>query len=227
MATLHSSTAGAGLEQLAARLRAERHGLVRRWRNELNDSAPHAIQPHLDAGAPLAAAIAEIAERLLNDAFGNTGTGRDALDAAALLGDLRHTQGMPIGGVADEWHALEDVLLTFIREEAQSTEPPIDEAVTAIAERLVQTEIRTLERRALESYAAGHERTIEGLTVELRRVARVVIHEVRRPLAVLRVLARTLTVKDGDVDAVRMVEILDRNVARLADVTRELDGGPR
>ena len=39
----------------------------------------------------------------------------------------------------------------------------------------------------------------------------------------LRVLTRTLTVADGDVDAVRMVDILDRSVERLADVTRELD----
>ena len=215
MASLQSSSAGAGIDQLAARLRAERHRLVRRWRTELNVSA----------GEALSDLIAEIAAQLLDDAFGGGGTGDEAIRAAALLGDLRFTQGMPIGEVVDEWHALENVLQAFIRDEAQTGEP-IDEVAVASAAILVQSEIRRLERRALESYTAGHERTIDGLKTELRRVARIVIHEVRRPLSVLRVLARTLTVQDGDVDAVRMGEILDRSVARLADVTRELDRGP-
>jgi signal transduction histidine kinase len=224
MASLHTSPASGGVEQLAARLRAERYGLVQRWQRGLNRFASGGSDPYLDdAGPVLSDLIAEIGRRLFEDAFGDRHGPCEALRAAGLLGDLRFSQGVPIGRVLDEWHALADVLQAFIREEAPTLDPPIDESDAARASTIVEAELRALQRRALESYAAGHQRTVDHLTTQLRRVSRLVIHEVRRPLSVLRVLARTLTVADGDFDAIRMVDILDRSVARLADVTRELD----
>jgi len=224
MGSAYSRAVDGGIGRLADRLRSERHVLVRHWQDGLNGQCPGGVMSGgPEADEALSEVIAEIAGRLIDDLFGE-GPGRsEAVRAAALLGNLRFTQKAPIGRVVDEWHALEDVLQAFIRQEARRLAPPIDEAVVSSAAQLVQFEIRALERRALESYVAGYDRTIEALTTQLRRVGRLVIHEVRRPLSVLRVLTRTLTVPDGDVDAVRMVDILDRSVERLADVTRELD----
>jgi signal transduction histidine kinase len=224
MASLYLHAVDKGVGPLAERLRSERHALVRRWQDELNGpSLRGGVPARAEANEALSDVIAELAGRLIEDAFGDGPGRREALRAAALLGELRFTQKTPIGHVVDEWHALEGVLQAFIRQEARTFVPPMDESAVTSASQLVQFEIRTLERRALESYSAGYERTIDRLTTQLRRVSRRVIHEIRRPLSVLRVLARTLTVADGDVDAVRMMDILDRSVERLAEVTRELD----
>jgi signal transduction histidine kinase len=50
-----------------------------------------------------------------------------------------------------------------------------------------------------------------------------VSHEIRQPLAVLQVVAKALPVSDGDVDAARMLDIFNRNVTRLAEVTGKLE----
>jgi hypothetical protein len=227
MASPFASTADCALERLGDRIRAERHVLARRWQESVER---HGGRPA--AGAALASAraddgvsdvIAEIAARLIDGAFAFETSPNAAVCAAALLGELRYTQRVAIGVVIDDLHALEDVLQAFIAEEARHLSPPIDLPAAAAVACAVRLELRPLIRHALEAYIGGYTRTIDGLTERLRRVSRQVIHDIRRPLSVLRVLARTLTVPHGDVDAIRMVEILDRSVLRLADVTVELD----
>lgn len=73
------------------------------------------------------------------------------------------------------------------------------------------------------AFFAEYTQTIERQTEQLRKFSRLVTHEIRQPLAVLQAIARTLPVAPGDLEVVRMMDIFERNVARLSDVTGKLE----
>jgi signal transduction histidine kinase len=89
--------------------------------------------------------------------------------------------------------------------------------------RRVAGAIRVLQQQTVDTFVGEYTDTIERQTEQLRKFSRLVSHEIRQPLAVLQVIAKTLPVRDGDTDAARMMDMFNRNVVRLTDVTGKLE----
>jgi signal transduction histidine kinase len=83
--------------------------------------------------------------------------------------------------------------------------------------------IRLLEHQMVDTFVGNYTQLLERQTAQLRQFSRLVSHEIRQPLAVLQVITRAFPVKTGDADSARMMDIFDRSVLRLADVTGKLE----
>jgi signal transduction histidine kinase len=155
------------------------------------------------------------------------GTAEDAenaeiLQRAAVLGRLRYQQRATIRQVLCEFQALTTVIDQFVEDEVARA-GSFDPIGLLRALRQVQEAIGRLRHNTVDAFFAEYTQTIERQTEQLRRFSRLVSHEMRQPLAVLQVIAKTLPVPSGDLEAARMMDIFERNVSRLGDVTRELE----
>ena len=141
---------------------------------------------------------------------------------AAELGQLRYQQHASVHQLLREYQFLAQLLEDFVLEEVVSS-PSVDAIVVVEAMRRVGEAIRVLQQQTVDTFVGEYTQTIERQTEQLRKFSRLVSHEIRQPLAVLQVIAKALPVRAGDVDAARMMDIFNRNVARLTDVTGKLE----
>ena len=89
-----------------------------------------------------------------------------------------------------------------------------------------QQAVRVLQQKTVDAFITRYTDTIERQTSQLRNFSRLVSHEIRQPLGVLQVLARLLPARGNDPEATRLVETLERNVVRLAEVAGKLERLP-
>ena len=81
---------------------------------------------------------------------------------------------------------------------------------------------RAPELHAIEARLAEYAATIERQAAQLQAF-RELSREIGQPLGVVRVIAKAIPAPVGDLDAARMVDLLDRNVARLAEIAARLE----
>ena len=86
-----------------------------------------------------------------------------------------------------------------------------------------QSAVRVLQQKTVDAFITRYTETIERQTAQLRNFSRLVSHEIRQPLGVLQVLARVLPIREEDPESARLVETLERNVVRLAEVAAKLE----
>lgn len=211
------------LQHLAQRMTDESIGLAATWVERLHERRLNtldvfpshqllghfpllivAIAAHLEGSAPPIDSNAEVLAR------------------AAELGELRHVQQASVDQLLREYRVLAELLENFIDGEVVRMEDAEPRDVV-FAMRRVGTAVRVLQQHTVDTFVARYTQMIERQTTQLRKFSRLVSHEIRQPLAVLQVIARALPVPDGDAESARMMDIFDRSVVRLADVTGKLE----
>jgi signal transduction histidine kinase len=176
--------------------------------HQLLDGVPELIQQ----------IAAHVAHPAAHDFTASPGT----LQHAAELGRRRYRQHTTVRQLFREYQILGQLLEEALAREIESDTSDDPETLN-VAMRRVTDALRVLEQQTVDAFVEQYRETIQRQTEQLRKFSRLVSHEIRQPLAVMQVIARALPVHTGDVDAARMMDILHRNVSRLAEVTGKLE----
>jgi signal transduction histidine kinase len=206
-------------------MQEERVELARRWLDRLQEIVTihrldvfpsHQLLEHIPE------VIAQIARHVEAPDAVSLESNTEVVKRAAALGELRHTQHASVHQLLREYRVLADLLEEFIAGEVQRM-ANADPAAVVQAMRRVGEGVRVLQQHTVDTFVANYTGMIERQTAQLRNFSRLVSHEIRQPLAVLQVIAKALPVRDHDPDAIRMLDIFDRSVLRLAEVTGNLE----
>jgi signal transduction histidine kinase len=213
-------------EWLASRLKDASEAIARRWLDQLSEllivEAQEVFPSHelLDHIPEL---IDHVADYLRSPDKHQIAADTIVMRKAAELGELRYDQRASVHQLLREYQMLADLLETFVADEVRHADPPLDAAAVIEATRRVTQSVRVLQQQTVDTFVGKYTDTIERQTAQLRSFSRLVSHEIRQPLGVLQVVAKMMPTPDGDLESVRMVDILDRNVARLAEVMAKLE----
>jgi signal transduction histidine kinase len=211
------------LQRLAQRMKDESMSLAFRWQERLDfplsESRPEVFPSH-QLLEHIRALIVEIAAHI-EEADASVGSKVPLIERAAALGELRHTQHASVHHLLDDCRALSDLLEEFVAAEIDEMGRP-DVSAAVLTMRRLGRALKLLQFHAVTTFVANYTHMLERQTTQLRTFSRLVSHEIRQPLAVLQVIARALPVQT-DGDAARMMDIFDRSVLRLADVTGKLE----
>jgi signal transduction histidine kinase len=213
------------LRRIAQRLREERVTLARRWLDQVAELVTVSrldVFPSQDLLDHIPEAIAEIANYVEAGGDGSIAANNILISHAAELGVLRHLQRASVHQLLREYRLLAELLEGFVAREL-SVMTDADGRSAAQAFQRIGESVRVMQQHTIDTFVANYTRTIEQQTTQLRHFSRLVSHEIRQPLAVLQVIARTLPIRQADVESMRMMDIFDRSVARLADVTGKLE----
>jgi signal transduction histidine kinase len=211
------------LQRIALRMREEGVTLAKRWLDgvhELGTVSRLEVFPTGQLLDHIPEVLTHIA-RYVETAEPPIDTDRELAKRAAALGELRHIQHGSVHQLLREYSMLADLLEEFIESEVKSIDDADPRAV-AVAMRRVGESVRTMQQHTVDTFVANYTGTLERQTIQLRNFSRLVSHEIRQPLAVLQVLARALPVNSTD-ESIRMMDILERSVTRLAEVTGKLE----
>ena len=212
---------------IAERMRAEHQMLAGRWFERLVDLLPvdardvFPTESLLDHVPDLILQIGGYLAQPGADAIAaNTGI----LDKARELGALRHAQQASLHQLLREYQILSGVLVTFVLEEMDrlGIVPPPSAGVLLVS-RLHQA-VDVLAQATVESFVSLYTRTIAEQSDRLEQFTRMAAHEWRQPLGALQFGVSLL--RQPQFDAGRRqkaLDVVERNVARLVDLTRTLE----
>ena len=210
--------------QLAERLRTQSVALGERWLDRVCELVT-VSRMEFHSSRQLLDHIPEVIELVAQHMESSTGSLESnpaALRRAAELGELRHVQHASVHQLLLEYRILAELLEEFIVAEVQ-TLGEVDATAVAQTFRRGNDAIRVLQQHTVDTFVANYTQTIERQTTQLRLFSRLVSHEIRQPLAVLQVISRALPVRGDDVESARMMDIYERSIVRLADVTGKLE----
>jgi signal transduction histidine kinase len=203
-------------------MRAESVTIALRWHERLQELVAEGVVDALPSQRQvdhIHHVVAAMAEHVLSD----TDATAAALTARAIaLGELRHIEHASVHQLLHELQVLSELLQELVDSETAAMDPP-DPCRAAQERRRLSHVVRLLERQTMQTFVASYTHMLERQTSQLRQFSRLVSHEIRQPLAVLQVIARALPVTTADATAVRMMDIFDRSVMRLAAVTGKLE----
>ena len=145
------------------------------------------------------------------------------MSKAAELGLLRFDQRASVHQLLREYQILSEILEGFFAREAAGLGERGDATAAVLVLSRAQSAVRVLQQKTVDAFITRYTETIERQTAQLRNFSRLVSHEIRQPLGVLQVLAHVLPIREGDAEAVRLVDTLERNVVRLAEVAAKLE----
>jgi signal transduction histidine kinase len=222
---IDDSTRDVAAEWLAARLQARRQDLAQLWLDRLNDAlliSKDRAFPTRDVLDHVPDLIQEIADYLKQPYSEQLAGQTSIMRKATSLAELRYARGTSVHQLLHEYQILGDVLEEFCQQELAVAKPVIDAVSAVRIVGRVMRRLRLLQQQTLGIFVGKYTHTIGQQTEQLRDFGRLVSHEIYKPLGVLQVVAKTLTVKN-DVDAVRMMDIFDRSVAHLAEITDKLE----
>jgi len=207
LAVEHTTLAGMWLERLVQILDVERCDVFPT--TALLDHIPELIN--------------EIAVYLRAPADQEIAANTAVMAKASELGLLRFDQRASVHQLLREYHIFSEMLETFFAREAAVLGERGDATAAVLVMSRAQRAVRVLQQETVDAFVTKYTDTIERQTAQLRNFSHLISHEIRQPLGVLQVLARVLRVSPDDPEGARMVETLDRNVARLADVAGKLE----
>lgn len=210
---------------LASRLTAEHQTLARAWLDRLDallqvDRQQVFPSPQLLDHVP--DLLREIAVYLRAPADQEIAANTQVMAKAAELGVLRFDQRASVHQLLREYQMLAEVLEAFFAREIAALGDDAHPTAAVLAVARAQQAVRELQRRTVDAFIARYAATIERQHDQLAGFGRLVSHEIRQPLGVLQVLSRLLAAPEGG-DRQRLVDALERNVVRLADVTGKLE----
>ena len=216
----------ATIEHLAAQMLEQRVALAAEWHEHLDRMLP------IDANEvfPAPTLLDHIPELIAQIAMYVQAPEAQAIEANAAimhkateLGLLRFDQRAPVGQLLREYHVFSEILDRFFALETSALGPSCDATAAVLAAARTQSAVRALQQRTVDVLVASYTDRIRRKTAQLRNFSHLVSHEIRQPLGVLQVLARVLRRPVDAEESLRMVEALDRNVIRLADVANTLE----
>ena len=145
------------------------------------------------------------------------------------LGELRHGQRASVHQLLREYQLLGNILAAFVQEETErlGLQPSPVEAMALLTR--LHMAVSVLEQTTVDTFIATYTETIARQTDRLESFNRLVSHELRQPLTALQAAVSLITMRrtpDEPVPA-RTVAVLERNVTRLVELTRQLEGVSR
>jgi signal transduction histidine kinase len=211
---------------LAARLRARSQELAQIWLDRVNDMlllSRDKVVPSREVLDHILELIQEIADYITQRYEEQVAGQTWAVRKAVQLSELRYTRQTSAHQLLHEYQILGEVLEEFCQQELAAAQPPVDTLSAVRVVSRVLRRVRFVQQQTLEIFVGKYADTISQQTEQLRQFNRLVSHEIYRPLGVLQVMTKALTVKEGDVDSVRMMDIFNRSVAHLTEITGKLE----
>ena len=118
---------------------------------------------------------------------------------------------------------LADTLQELLLEHVVNGGPPLTPTAVEAIVRDVTKAVRIVQEQTIEAFVAHCSESIQRQNIQLGSFGQLVAHEMRQPLSVLQVMPAVLPIREGDVELLRLVDMFDRNVRRLADVAVRLE----
>jgi signal transduction histidine kinase len=216
----------ATIEHFATRLAVEHTTLARMWLDrlvEILDVERCDVFPTTQLLDHIPELIKEIANYLRAPADQEIAANTAVMAKASELGLLRFDQRASVHQLLHEYHIFSEMLEKFFAREAAVLGERGDATAAVLVVSRAQRAVRVLQQETVDAFITKYTDTIERQTSQLRNFSHLISHEIRQPLGVLQVLARVVRVSPDDPEGARLVETLDRNVARLADVAGKLE----
>jgi signal transduction histidine kinase len=216
----------ATVDHFASRLAAEHTSLARLWLERLDqllDVDKRDVFPTHQLLDHIPDLLKEIAAYLRAPADQEIAANTGVMAKATELGLLRFDQRASVHQLLREYQILSEILEGFFAREAAGLGERGDATAAVLVLGRAQSAVRVLQQKTVDAFITRYTETIERQTTQLRNFSRLVSHEIRQPLGVLQVLARVLPIREEDPEAARLVDTLERNVVRLADVATKLE----
>jgi signal transduction histidine kinase len=213
-------------DHLARRLEEAHAELARQWLDRLTDLLSvqrREVFPSEHLLDHIPDLIQEIAVYLGSPEDQAIAANTGVMTKAAELGKMRFDQRASVHQLMREYQIFAEILERFLQGEATKlgSSADVGQAMSALS-RATQA-VRVLQQQTVDTFVECYMQTIERQTAQLRSFSRLVSHEIRQPLGVLQVLGRMLPVPEGDAQAARLRETLERNVVRLGEVAGKLE----
>ena len=214
------------VEHFASRLATDHTALALIWLERLDDLLDvekrdvfptHQLLDHIPA------LLLEIAAYLRAPADHEIAANTAVMAKAAELGLLRFDQRASVHQLLREYQILSEILEAFFVREAGALGARGDATAAVLVLGRAQQAVRVLQQKTVDAFITRYTDTISRQTAQLRNFSHLVSHEIRQPLGVLQVLARLLPIREGDGESARLVDTLERNVVRLAEVAGKLE----
>ncbi len=216
---------------IAERMRAEHRALAARWFERLMHLLPvdaRDIFPTDSLLDHIPALIVEISAYLQHPEEDVIASNTAIIEKAQELGALRHAQQASLHQLLREYQVLSGILVTFVLEEMQRLGARPSPAESAMVVSKLHQAVNVLSQSTVESFVSLYTRTIAEQNDRLEQFTRMAAHEWRQPLSALH--TGTTLLGQADLDppsARRTIEILQRNVSRLIDLTHKLEAVAR
>jgi signal transduction histidine kinase len=214
-------------EAIAERIRAEHTVLAARWFERLRELLPveaTEVFPSESLLDHVPALILDISVYLRapeEEAIAaNTMVGEKARE----LGTLRHHQRASLHQLLREYQLLGEVLVGFVQEELDRLVlSPAPAECIAVLSRL-QRSVDALMQETVETFVRLYTVTISDQAERLEEFTRMATHEWRQPLGSLQFAVALLRQAALEPERVnRTLELMERNVSHLVDMTRKLE----
>jgi signal transduction histidine kinase len=213
-------------EFLARQLRSARQRLAAEWLVRLEallTLGPNEVFPSNQLLDHIPNLIDEMANFLEAPEEGGIAANTTVMAKASELGELRYEQRASVHQLLREYQILSDVLERFIESEVERASPAVDAIVALQAMARLTQAVRRLEQQTIDTFITRYTDRIEQQTAQLRRFTRLVSHEIRQPLGVLRLLVKVMPTQAGRADSPKLLQTFERNVTRLTDVVDQLE----
>jgi signal transduction histidine kinase len=212
-------------DSVADRLSAAHSSLALKWLERLAGLLP--VPPedvfpsdHLLDHIPTL--IVEIADHLRMPAEHQIVASTAVMSKAAELALLRLEQQASVHQLLREYELLGDVLDEFMRNEVKDYAGS-DVAEFILIQQRLSRAVQTLQRHTVDTFLTKYIETIDRQAAQMRGFNRLVSHELRQPLGVLSLLARVIPASVKAEGLPPLVETLDRNVRRVAEIVGKLE----
>jgi signal transduction histidine kinase len=213
---------------IAAQMRSHHRAIAERWLERLVVLLPVdaiAIFPSDQMLDHIPALIAELAEYLRVPEDQAIAANAAVVMKATELGKLRHAQRASVHQLLREYQLLGAILAAFVQEQTTLlglTPDPLE--AMALLTRL-HSGVGVLQQTTVDTFIATYTDTISRQTDRLGSFNRLVSHELRQPLSALQAAVELLKARQSGENSAteRPIAIIDRNVVRLIDLTRQLE----
>jgi signal transduction histidine kinase len=216
---------------IAERMRAEHRALAARWFERLLHLLPvdaRDIFPTDSLLDHIPALIAEISACLQHPEEDAIASNTAIIEKAQELGALRHAQQASLHQLLREYQVLSGILVTFVLEEMARLDVRPSPAESAIVVSKLHQAVNVLSQSTIESFVTLYTRTIAEQNERLEQFTRMAAHEWRQPLSALHTGTTLLSQTDLDPSSARRtIEVLQRNVTHLIDLTHKLEAVAR
>jgi signal transduction histidine kinase len=215
---------------IGARMHAEHETLAARWFERLVDLLPvdeKNVFPSNSLLDHVPALIREISGSLRHRDDQAIAANTSILDKARELGALRHQQRASLHQILREYQILGAVLVQFVLEEVErlATRPDAGACVFVVSQ--IHHAVDVLSQTTVEAFVSLYTRTISEQTERLTQFTRMATHEWRQPLGAVQFGVSVLRQTGVGDRAQRALDVVERNVAHLVDLTRKVESVAR
>jgi signal transduction histidine kinase len=215
---------------LADRIEAGQRDISRRWLARLTELLPVDVRDVFPSDQLLdhiPAIIDQIAAYLRAPDDEEFAANTTVITKAQELGLLRHGQQASVHQILREYALLGTVLEQFVVDTTSALPAPPDAQECFAVMHRVGRAVQTLMQITVDTFVSAYTDTITRQTEQLAGFNRMVSHELRNPLNTLQLVIGMLGATDDDelpALRTRVAPLLQRNVTRIADILRSLEG---